>query len=154
MEEHLHKTPVPIKRRRRDVPDYLVSIVNKCIAKKKEDRYENIDLLIRALKNKETPEAIVEKRAYLLSADGQKRFDLDYSENYIGRMELNHIGIEEDMLVSRRHARIITTGNQYVLEDLDSRNGTFLNEDKIDSQILQEGDNIKIGRNNFVFRIN
>lgn len=153
MEEHLHKTPIPIKRRRRDVPDYLVSIINKCIAKKKEDRYKNIDLLLKALKNKEAPEAIVERRAYLLSREGRERFDLDYSEVYIGRRELNHIGIE-DMLISRRHARIITTDNRYVLEDLDSRNGTFVNDIRIDRYVLQDGDNIKIGRNYFIFTMN
>lgn len=56
-----------------------------------------------------------------------------------------------DTQVSRKHARITTTVNaengktDYHLTDLKSRNGTFLNGQKITQEILQHGDKITIG---------
>jgi len=151
IEGHLYKTPVPIKNRRRDVPDYLVSIINKCIAKEREDRFKNVDLLISALKNKEIPKAKVQEKAYLVLEKNNEVFHLNYSETFIGRRELNHIGIE-DMFVSRRHARIIADKNRYVIEDLDSRNGTFVNNVKIKNAVLKNDDSLKIGRSYFKFK--
>jgi two-component system, cell cycle response regulator len=56
-----------------------------------------------------------------------------------------------DTQVSRQHARIIAVPTesrvsmQYVLNDLDSRNGTFLNGRRIKREILQNGDKITVG---------
>lgn len=58
-----------------------------------------------------------------------------------------------DSKVSRRHARILTvtdseTGKtEYVLKDLNSRNGTLLNGQKIADETLNHGDKITIGEN-------
>ncbi len=53
--------------------------------------------------------------------------------------------------VSRRHASLKKIGEQYVLEDLGSVNGTFVNDQKVQSQILQDGDLIEIGKFLLVF---
>jgi ABC transport system ATP-binding/permease protein len=53
--------------------------------------------------------------------------------------------------VSRHHASLRTIGEQYILEDLKSVNGTFINDQKIGSQILQDGDLIGIGKFLLVF---
>ncbi len=56
-----------------------------------------------------------------------------------------------DSKVSRRHARIITAPNsengktEYILDDLDSRNGTLLNGQKATQEVLSHGDKITIG---------
>ena len=56
-----------------------------------------------------------------------------------------------DTKVSRQHARIRTLVDaetkktEYVLTDLDSRNGTFINGQKITLEVLQNGDKIMIG---------
>lgn len=56
-----------------------------------------------------------------------------------------------DTKVSRRHARIKTVENEqtgqseYLLTDLSSRNGTFLNGARVDRETLQNGDKITIG---------
>ena len=63
----------------------------------------------------------------------------------IGRGEDNDIVIP-DVFVSHAHARIVARGNQYVLEDLGSRNHTYVNDEELDgSQYLQPGDRIRIG---------
>ncbi|MBX3293076.1 MAG: GGDEF domain-containing protein [Acidobacteria bacterium] len=56
-----------------------------------------------------------------------------------------------DFLVSRKHARIETTPSdsrvamEYILHDLDSRNGTFLNGRRIRREKLENGDKITLG---------
>jgi pSer/pThr/pTyr-binding forkhead associated (FHA) protein len=49
-----------------------------------------------------------------------------------------------DETVSRRHCRIYWAGGRYVLEDLHSRNGTYLNKEQIQSAFLATGDTIQL----------
>jgi Nif-specific regulatory protein len=66
-------------------------------------------------------------------------------EAVIGRASTNQIAIRTDQ-ASRRHARIHWGGQQWFLEDLESRNGTFLNGNRIASpQPLEDGDVIEVG---------
>ncbi|MHC5036333.1 MAG: FHA domain-containing protein [Planctomycetota bacterium] len=48
-------------------------------------------------------------------------------------------------LVSRSHARIEWVGDDFILTDLDSHNGTYINGQRIEQQKLSHGDQIKIG---------
>ena len=53
----------------------------------------------------------------------------------------------DDPRASRKHARIYTDGNQFLLEDLHSRNGTYLNGTKISGKTpLKHGDTVQIGQ--------
>jgi len=77
------------------------------------------------------------------SSPGQRIF-VDQAEFLIGRDELCNLPII-DRQVSRRHARILLEGTQYVLEDLDSKNGTFVNGQELaEPHVLQDGDEIQI----------
>ena len=51
-----------------------------------------------------------------------------------------------DQGVSKEHAVILTVGNDQILEDLGSTNGTLVNGEKIQRHILQNGDVIEVGR--------
>jgi hypothetical protein len=51
-----------------------------------------------------------------------------------------------DQGVSKEHAVILTVGNDQILEDLKSTNGTQVNGEKVDRHILQNGDVIEVGR--------
>ena len=46
--------------------------------------------------------------------------------------------------VSRRHARIVADGDQFAVEDLGSRNGTFVNGERVQRQTLAQNDRIKV----------
>lgn len=62
----------------------------------------------------------------------------------IGRDEECDVALPERP-VSRRHAEIRRQGNQYILSDLNSKNGTYLNGQEIDGPVaLQDGDEIQI----------
>jgi pSer/pThr/pTyr-binding forkhead associated (FHA) protein len=56
-----------------------------------------------------------------------------------------------DTSVSRQHARIIREGDNFILVDLDSHNGTWLNEQRIEKHKLRPGDSFKIGNATMVY---
>lgn len=57
-----------------------------------------------------------------------------------------------DRSASRFHAEVVPVGGMYFVRDLDSKNGTFINDDKLeDEELLREGDIIKIGTTEMVF---
>jgi pSer/pThr/pTyr-binding forkhead associated (FHA) protein len=68
----------------------------------------------------------------------------------IGRHADNDVVIE-DSAVSGHHAKIDSIGNRFVLIDLQSKNGTFINEQLINSHWLKDGDVIDIGEHTLVF---
>ena len=68
----------------------------------------------------------------------------------IGRQNTCQVFLQ-DSSVSRQHARIIREGATFVLIDLNSHNGTWLNEQRIERHTLRPGDSFKIGEATFVF---
>lgn len=76
-----------------------------------------------------------------------KTFTLSKTELYIGRDISNDIVIN-DAEVSRKHVRMILQAGQYVLEDLGSTNGTFVNNQRATGPvILAPGHMIQMGEN-------
>jgi hypothetical protein len=71
----------------------------------------------------------------------------------IGRTTQNHIALDRPE-VSRHHANIEMTESGWLIKDLGSGNGTFVNDVRINEQRLQDGDRIVIGTVHFVFRQN
>ena len=68
----------------------------------------------------------------------------------IGRRGKNKI-IISDMAVSGHHAKIDSVGDGFVLIDLQSKNGSFVNEQLVSSHWLKNGDKINIGEHCLVF---
>ena len=74
-----------------------------------------------------------------------KRLPLRYGENVLGREPEDGINLDSPT-VSRRHARILISANGATLEDLDSKNGTFLQGLRVSSAVtLTNGDQIRAG---------
>lgn len=66
---------------------------------------------------------------------------------YIGRAPTNDL-VLTDSKVSGRHAVVWVGGGEIKVEDLTSKNGTFINDRKVEGQaVLQEGDVLRLGRN-------
>lgn len=73
-------------------------------------------------------------------------FELDEDEIIIGRDYTNHIPLN-DPEVSREHAKLVRTGPGYTIEDLNSTNGTFINQERVtSSQTLAHGDTVGLGK--------
>src|SRR5688572_30245788 len=71
----------------------------------------------------------------------------------IGRSEEADIALTSDGKVSHVHARISPLGgDRFLLEDLGSTNGTFVNDERVEQVPLRSGDLIKVGRSLIVFR--
>jgi len=65
----------------------------------------------------------------------------------IGRSRENELSLHSDPLVSSRHARIVREGRNYWLEDLSSRNGTFLGAQRLTSRLpLGPGVTFSVGQ--------
>jgi pSer/pThr/pTyr-binding forkhead associated (FHA) protein len=82
--------------------------------------------------------------------DTGKEYVINKAVLTIGRLKENDI-IINNSFVSRHHARILLHDGIVTIKDLDSGNGTFVNEKKIDQTILKSGDKIKIGEESFSF---
>ncbi|MEM7608725.1 MAG: GGDEF domain-containing protein [Myxococcota bacterium] len=73
-----------------------------------------------------------------------KRHVLGPDAVMLGRGSENTIVLENDS-VSRRHCRIERRGRQYVVVDLDSTNGTYVNDQLVTDYQLRRGDQVKVG---------
>lgn len=82
----------------------------------------------------------------ILLVQGQaKTYDLKNGENVLGRLPECDIQIDSNM-VSRKHAKVFAKGADFLIEDLGSGNGTFVNGQKVESaQVLKTNDRIKLG---------
>jgi pSer/pThr/pTyr-binding forkhead associated (FHA) protein len=63
----------------------------------------------------------------------------------LGRRPYNDI-VVDNLAVSGEHAALQVIGHDYFIEDLNSTNGTYINEQKVKRQILKNGDTIEIGK--------
>jgi len=79
------------------------------------------------------------------------RFLIDRPLLTIGRTEGNDIKLD-DALVSKNHCRIIKQGDNFVIEDLASSNGTIVNGQQKNTHILQDGDRLVLGDTTLTFR--
>jgi pSer/pThr/pTyr-binding forkhead associated (FHA) protein len=79
-------------------------------------------------------------------------YDLD-EDVVLGRGDRAEIRLE-DPFASSRHARIYEQGNIVVIEDLGSTNGTYLNEELLQTpRPLHPGDRVRIGDSEFAFEV-
>jgi hypothetical protein len=77
---------------------------------------------------------------------------LTESEYNLGRQRENHIQLS-DPGVSGFHARIFKTEDGYAIEDLKSRNGTWINEGRVFHATLKDGDHLRIGGTDLRFEV-
>jgi hypothetical protein len=89
-----------------------------------------------------------------LDVDGE-RYPLMGAITVLGRDDTSDV-ILDDPGISRRHSeiRVTTDGPHFVttIRDLNSTNGTFVNSERINSQHLEDGDRITVGRTSMTYR--
>ncbi|MCX7804582.1 MAG: FHA domain-containing serine/threonine-protein kinase, partial [Planctomycetota bacterium] len=69
----------------------------------------------------------------------------------IGRSSDNTVVLRDER-ASRHHARIMASGDQYIIEDLKSSNGTTVNGLRVQRKALRHGDEVAIGKVRMLFR--
>ena len=83
--------------------------------------------------------------------DGKRQIPLAEGENVLGREPF--AGSFTATSISRRHARLTVVGSRAYLEDLGSKNGTFLRGQRVETtQPVVDGDSIELGSVVLVFR--
>lgn len=102
----------------------------------------------------EVAEAVPKPRGFRLRLFlDDREIALHEGENILGRLD-EGVAWLESPTVSRRHARILVSGGQAALEDLGSKNGTYLRGRRLDSvSPLSDGDEILLGRVRMTFRV-
>jgi hypothetical protein len=101
-------------------------------------------ILWRDLRHGRAEGEILPQAALELQADPRKVFPLQ-ATNLIGRAPDNSI-VLQDETISARHARISYASGQWILEDLGSKNGTFVNDILLDQElVITYGDRITFG---------
>lgn len=89
--------------------------------------------------------------AALEASDGEPIL-LVKPETMVGRVPGNDL-VVNDTYVSREHAKLQNVNGQFIVADLGSSNGTFVNEQRVyGAQPLQPGDRVRFGRTTFIFR--
>jgi serine phosphatase RsbU (regulator of sigma subunit) len=94
--------------------------------------------------------------AHIVAINGPRagmRFDVTGNLVTIGRHPDCEIYLAEETRVSRHHAQIVRAGDEFLLRDCGSRNGTMLNDRRLEDQEqrLQDGDHISICGVLFIF---
>src|SRR5262245_46633468 len=87
------------------------------------------------------------KITVLVGADAGRVVTLGNDTVVIGRGDVCEL-VLNDSAASRRHCALQREGDHFILTDLQSANGTFLNDlqTRIDSHVLKNGDEIVIGK--------
>ncbi len=92
---------------------------------------------------------------WLIARDGPqagKNFGLKAGHTTIGRDTRKADIILDTSTVSGEHARVRYEGGQFFLYDLASTNGTFINNRQIQKQMLRDGDVVRFGQAEMVFK--
>lgn len=96
------------------------------------------------------------KQAWLKVEAGRLRgreYRLERAVASLGRAEENEVGLFGDPGVLARHARIERSGARFVIKDLSTGPGTFVNGERIESKELQDRDKIRISNYELSFHL-
>ena len=78
------------------------------------------------------------------------RFPLEAEVTTAGRSQDSEIFLD-DVTVSRRHAEVARTAQGFLVRDVGSLNGTYVNRERIEELLLADGDEVQIGKYRLVF---
>src|SRR6476660_7751771 len=84
---------------------------------------------------------------------GRELIPLSGQRVTLGKASTNVVSLEHDPTVSRLHAILENHGSAWSIRDVGSRNGTYVNGEKIDAErVLHSGDEVRIGKSRLVFQ--
>jgi pSer/pThr/pTyr-binding forkhead associated (FHA) protein len=89
----------------------------------------------------------------IINVETRERYDLLNGQTIsVGRAEDNTLSLKNDVYASGRHAEIYLRGQDCMVKDLDSRNGTYKNNEPVVGEVVVlRGDIVTFGRTKFEF---
>jgi pSer/pThr/pTyr-binding forkhead associated (FHA) protein len=106
-------------------------------------------MAVQYLANRKT---VMASRLVLVTSEGDTSFPLTRDAYTIGRHRNNDIVIS-DPKVSSFHARIDRSAEGFVLVDLKSRNGSYINGKRMETGLLTTGDEVRMGTARLVYKV-
>ncbi len=161
--------PRPLRDVRPEVPEELDHICMKCLRKQPTKRYETAEKLALALRRfragvrqaKPGASALRKPRAaappqvpsvMLTAAATGEKIKAAANVTTVGRnSECGIVLLASD--VSKRHCQIMIGPNHAMVEDLESANGTFVNDRPIKRSRLKDGDRLRVADHEFLVRL-
>jgi len=77
-------------------------------------------------------------------------YEIKTNETVVGRSSDVDFRVV-DVYISRHHARIVRKNGKYQIVDLNSTHGTFINGQRVEDQVLRDGDRVRLGRKELLF---
>ena len=154
----IHDDPAPLTEAH--APDGLRRILVKALQKSPTERYQHCDEMLADLeriqrgsasemradpppvRNRGASDRGVSRR--LVIYDGQRQREIPLLDRVVVGRDPACDVTENDSLLSRRHAEFVVDRGQVIVRDLGSRNGIFINGDKISERPLQSGDVVQM----------
>ena len=117
----------------------------------KEKPESDLDKLIRQQMEEENPSSIqLEAKKLKMKLIGPEEIEIKKTPFVLGKKGDYEI---KDEYISRRHCEINLKNNHYEIRDLDSMNGTFVNNEKIATTILKDRDIVKLAEREYEVNI-
>ena len=83
---------------------------------------------------------------------GRQLIPLGSERVTVGKSSTNVVSLDHDSTVSRVHAVLENLGHAWSVRDVGSRNGTYINGEKISAErVLRSGDEVRVGKTKLVF---
>ena len=175
IEDHIYTPPPPPRSIKPDLSYDVEDVILKALAKKRTDRFEKVSDLVKAFKQAwvsgtetamvssstldsipDTPSFIAENgKTFALSSEKIVLGRNSTTNNIVNDIDLTHFDTKKT--ISRRHAMVQRKNDQFLLYDLSSRNGTFVNGERISSRepyVLKPGDVVEFGIGGIKFIFN
>jgi pSer/pThr/pTyr-binding forkhead associated (FHA) protein len=111
-----------------------------------------VDRTSGALDGMRERDAATASRACLIDGAGRRIILQPNSITRLGRASDNDVVLSDDR-ASRHHATITSNNGSFLIRDLGSTNGSFVDEVRIGEQRLSDGDWIRVGDTGFTFRL-
>ena len=109
--------------------------------------HDNVQVLLSEIRGNQNAHGLLVMRSGERSGE---RFSLTLDRVEIGRNPECSVCLD-DVTVSRRHAELRLGSDGYVMTDMGSLNGTYVNQERVEEMLLQNGDELQVGKYRMVF---